>query len=229
MNKFLCAIALTITFSFNGLVSAQEATIEEIVVTVTKKAESTQDLALSITAFSEDDVEARQIVDIQSLSQNIPGFVHSKAIGSGATYAMRGYGSFGIGAATVSSFVTSSNGHSVGNSTLSDVGFFDIDRLEVLKGPQGTLYGRNAVGGVINYVTSRPTEEAGGYLRMKLGDYDSSEVKAAINLPLSDTLRSRIAVASFARDGWVDNLNTGNTVDDRNQLALRLSFAYTFL
>ena len=83
MNKFLCAIALTITFSFNGLVSAQEATIEEIVVTVTKKAESTQDLALSITAFSEDDVEARQIVDIQSLSQNIPGFVHSKAIGSG--------------------------------------------------------------------------------------------------------------------------------------------------
>ena len=99
MNRFLCAFALTMTFSFNGLVSAQQTTIEEIVVTVTKKAESTQDLALSITAFSDDDVEARQIVDVQSLSQNIPGFVHSKALGSGATYAMRGYGSFGIGAA----------------------------------------------------------------------------------------------------------------------------------
>lgn len=103
MNRFLCALALTMIFSFNGLVSAQDLTqdltIEEIVVTVTKKSESVQDLALSITAFSDDEVEARQIVDVQSLSQNIPGFVHSKAIGSGATYAMRGYGSFGIGAA----------------------------------------------------------------------------------------------------------------------------------
>lgn len=224
MNKFLCAFALIVTFSFNGLVVAQqEATIEEIVVTVTKKSESTQDLALSITAFSTDDVEARQIVDVQSLSQNIPGFVHSKAIGSGASYSMRGYGSFGIGAATVSSYVTASNGHSLANGSLSDIGFFDIDRLEVLKGPQGTLYGRNAVGGVINYVTARPTEEAGGYLKMKLGDYDLSEVKAAINLPLSDNVRSRLALVSYVRDGWVDNINTGNTVDDRNQMAARLS------
>ena len=91
---------------------AQEGTleIEEIVVTVTKKSESTQDLALSIIAFDADDVEARQIKDIQSLSQNIPGFVHSKAIGSGASYSMRGYGSFGVGAATISSYVTASNG-----------------------------------------------------------------------------------------------------------------------
>ena len=92
--RSLLLLALT------GWYLLRKPTIEEVVVTVTKKAESTQDLALSITAFTEDDVEARQIVDVQSLSQNIPGFVHSKAIGSGATYAMRGYGSFGIGAAT---------------------------------------------------------------------------------------------------------------------------------
>ena len=136
MNRFLCAFALVFTIGFSGLITAQTNEIEEIVVTVTKKSESTQDLALSITAFSTDYVEARQIIDVQSLSQNIPGFVHSKAIGSGASYAMRGYGSFGVVAATVSSFVTSSNGHSMGNSTLTDIGFFDIDRLEVLKGPQ---------------------------------------------------------------------------------------------
>ena len=74
MNRFLCAFALIFIFGFNGLLTAQATEIEEIVVTVTKKSESTQDLALSITAFSTDDVEARQIVDIQSLSQNIPGF-----------------------------------------------------------------------------------------------------------------------------------------------------------
>ena len=225
MNRIFYAFAIIFAFNFNSVAFAQEGAteIEEIVVTVTKKSESTQDLALSITAFSEDDVEARQIVDMQSLSQNIPGFVFSKAIGSGATYALRGYGSFGVGAATISSYVTSSNGHSTANGALADIGFFDISSLEVLKGPQGTLYGRNAVGGVINYVTTRPTEEAGGYARVKVGDYDSSEVKAAINIPLSETVRARLAVASFVRDGWVENLHSGNVVDDRHQLAARLS------
>tara|TARA_B100000902_G_scaffold7987_1_gene10121 strand:- start:1599 stop:4397 length:2799 start_codon:yes stop_codon:yes gene_type:complete len=225
MNRLFYAFALIIGFNFSTVVMAQEGTleIEEIVVTVTKKSESTQDLALSIIAFDADDVEARQIKDIQSLSQNIPGFVHSKAIGSGASYSMRGYGSFGVGAATISSYVTASNGHSIGNSTLSDMGFFDIDRLEVLKGPQGTLYGRNAVGGVINFVTTRPSSEPGGYARVKVGDYDLTEVKAAVNLPLTESINSRIAVASFTRDGWVENVNTGNIVDDRNQIAMRLS------
>lgn len=227
MNKLSYAFALVIAFNFSTAVSLQAQNnsmeIEEIVVTVTKKSESAQDLALSIVAFSSDEVESRQIVDMQSLSQNVPGFVHSKAIGSGALYSMRGYGSFGIGAATISSYVTSSNGHSINNGMLSDIGFFDVDRVEVLKGPQGTLYGRNAVGGVINYVTTRPTDSAGGYIKTRLGDYDTSEVKAAINLPLSDSLRSRVALASFSRGGWVTNLKTGNEVDDRDQLALRFS------
>ena len=225
MNRLLYAFALIVGFNFSSVVMAQEGTleIEEIVVTVTKKSESTQDLALSIIAFDSDDVEARQIKDIQSLSQNIPGFVHSKAIGSGASYSMRGYGSFGVGAATTSSYVTASNGHSIGNATLSDMGFFDVDRLEVLKGPQGTLYGQNAVGGVINFVTTRPSTEPGGYVKVKLGDYDLTEVKAAANLPLSESINSRIAVASFVRDGWVENINSGNIVDGRNQLAMRLS------
>ena len=218
MNRLFYVFALIIGFNYSAIAIAQEGNleIEEIVVTVTKKSESAQDLALSIIAYDADDVEARQIKDIQSLSQNIPGFVHSKAIGSGASYSMRGYGSFGVGAATVSSYVTASNGHSIGNSTVTDMGFFDIDRLEVLKGPQGTLYGRNAVGGVINYVTTRPSSEPGGYARVKVGDYDLTEVKAAVNLPLTESINSRIAVASFTRDGWVENIKSGNIIDDRN-------------
>ena len=75
-----------------------------------------------------------------------------------------------------------------------DIGFFDVDRIEVLKGPQGTLYGRNAVGGVINFITSRPTGEFEGYAKARLGNYNSRKLDAAINLPLSPVTNARIAV-----------------------------------
>ena len=100
------------------------------------------------------------------MSQQVPGFTTSKAIGNGSIFAIRGYGSFGVGAATVNSYVMASNGHSVVPGQLGDIGF-DVDRIEVLKGPQGTLYGRNAVGGVINFITSRPTGEFEGYEALK--------------------------------------------------------------
>ena len=104
-----------------------------------------------------------------------------------------------------------------------DIGFFDVDRIEVLKGPQGTLYGRNAVGGVINFITSRPTGEFEGYAKARLGNYNSRKLDAAINLPLSPVTNARIAVSAVNRDGWVDNLLTGNNIDDRDQLAFRFS------
>ena len=226
IHKFKFFASLLAAFFLSSTAYSQDQEIEEVVVSVTKKDESVLDIPVSIQAFGSEQVEARQIFDMQGLSQNIPGFVHSKAIGSGATYAIRGYGSFGIGAATINSFVTSSNGHSINTGQVSDIGFFDVDRVEVLKGPQGTLWGRNAVGGVINYITARPTDEFEGYVRVKAGNYDLTKLDTAVNVPLTDSLRARVAVSSFNRGGWVKNLHTGNTVDDRDQQAVRLSIDY---
>ena len=221
MERFL--LSFIFVFSFALPVFAQERVIEEVIVTSTKKEESVQDLPISIQALSGDDLDERQIFDVQSLSQNVPGFIHSKALGSGAGLNIRGSGPPGVGASTVASIVSAINGHSVTSSILSDVGFLDLDRVEVLKGPQGTLNGRNAVGGLVNYITKRPGDEFGGYVKVRMGDYDLSHLQAAVDIPLSENLRSRIAVQSYERGGWVENVNTKNEVDDRSQMEVRLS------
>ena len=212
---FVCSFALPIV--------AQERVIEEIIVTTTKKEASTQDLPISIEALSSEALEERQIFDVQSLSQQVPGLLHSKALGSGTSINIRGSGPPGVGASVVDSVVSAINGHSVTNSILSDAGFLDLDRVEVLKGPQGTLNGRNAVGGLINYIPKRPGNEFGGYAKVRLGDFDLAHLQAAIDIPLSDSVRTRIAVQSYDRDGWVYNVHTKNQVDDRSQMDARLS------
>ena len=217
-NSFF-ALLLTFTFSYTAV--AQE--IEEVVVTATKKEESTQDIAVSITAITADLLAAEQIYDLSDLAEVVPGFETAKGVGSGSGFVMRGIGSYGVGAAVVSSIVTSINGHSVNTSVMTDLGFIDLERIEILNGPQGTLFGRNSVQGVINLITKRPTEELGGYVDVEVGSFDRQFVKGAINVPLSDSLRTRLAFATNTRDGMVENGYTGNAMDDRNDQSIRLS------
>ena len=124
-------------------VTSQE--VEEVVVTATKKAESTQDLALSIEAFNAESLDVNQVYDVSDLAEITPGLETSKAIGSGSGWTIRGMGSFGIGAGVIASVVTAVNGHSVNDSVVADTGFFDLERVEVLKGPQGTLFGLSLI------------------------------------------------------------------------------------
>ena len=136
---------------------------------------------------------------------------------------MRGIGSYGVGAAVVSSIVTSVNGHSVNPSIMTDMGFMDLERIEVLNGPQGTLFGRNSVAGVVNLITKRPTNEFEGFVRYESGSWDKETIQGAINLPFSDNVSARLAFMTNTRDGMVDNPFTGNVMDDRNDEAVRLS------
>ena len=218
-----------ITFCFFSLLlittspNAFSQEVEEIVVTATKKEESTQDIAVSITAVTADQLAADQIYDLEDLAEIIPGFGAAKGIGSGSGFVMRGIGSYGVGAAVVSSIVTSINGHSVNPSIMNDMGFMDLERIEVLNGPQGTLFGRNSVAGVINLITARPTDEFEGYMDYEAGTFEKETVKGAINMPISDTVRARLAFMSNVREGMVDNPFTGNKMDDRNDQAVRLS------
>ena len=224
MNKFIkltfsfCA-CFSLIFSLN--IVSQE--IEEVVVTATKKEQSTQDIAVSITAVTADQLAADQIYDLSDLAEIIPGFETAKGIGSGSGFVMRGVGSYGVGAAVVSSIVTSMNGHSVNPSIMTDMGFMDLERIEVLNGPQGTLFGRNSVAGVINLITARPTGEFEGYIDYESGSWDKETVKGAINLPISDSVAARLAFMTNTRDGMVKNPHTGNTMDDRNDQGIRLS------
>ena len=217
------ALLLNLVF-ISVAASAQE--IEEVVVTATKKSESIQDLALSIEALSAEALDVNQIYDVSDLAEVTPGLETSKAIGSGSGWTIRGMGSFGIGAGVIASVVTAVNGHSVNDSVVADIGFFDLERVEVLKGPQGTLFGRNAANGVINFITARPTNEYGGQFDIDVGTYGAKKTTAILNLPINDSLRTRFAVMSNKRDGMVTNVVTGNDFDDRSDMAFRLSVDY---
>ena len=202
-------------------VTAQE--VEEVVVTATKKEESVQDLAISIEALTAESLADNQVYDVSDLAEITPGLETAKIIGSGSGWTVRGMGSLGIGAGVIASVVTAVNGHSVNDSVVADTGFMDLERVEVLKGPQGTLYGRNASNGVINLITARPTSEFEGSYDVEVGSYGKVTTNAVVNMPFSDTVKTRLAVMSNKRDGMVTNLVTGNEFDDRNDQAFRLS------
>ena len=228
MSKINVFLKNTILFNivfFSFLITAQE--IEEVVVTATKKEESLQDVAISVEAFGSEDIVEQQIFDMSDIAEQVPGLGVGKSVGSGSAYTVRGIGSFGVGAANTSSVITSSNGHSVNDSVFSDAGVYDLERIEVLKGPQGTLNGRNATTGVINFVTNRPTSEAEGSVDITIGNYDQVRTTAVINLPLTDNVNSRLAMVSNKREGYMDNLYLGTSYDDRNEQSFRLSLDWS--
>lgn len=221
LNVFLKNTLLFNIVFFSFAITSQE--VEEVVVTATKKEESLQDVALSVEAFGSEDIVEQQIFDMSDIAEQVPGLGVAKSIGSGSAYTVRGIGSFGVGAANTSSVITASNGHSVNDSVFSDAGVYDLERIEVLKGPQGTLNGRNATTGVINFVTKRPTSETEGSVDITIGNYDQVRTTAVINLPLTDNVNSRLAMVSNTRGGYMDNLYLGTSYDDRNEQSLRLS------
>ena len=221
LNVLLKNAVLSSIVFLSFTVTSQE--IEEVVVTATKKEESVQDLAISIEALTAESLADNQVYDVSDLAEITPGLETAKVIGSGSGWVVRGIGSGGIGAGVIASVVTAVNGHSVNDSVVADTGFMDLERVEVLKGPQGTLYGRNAANGVINLITARPTSDFEGSYDVEVGTYGKVTTKAVVNMPFSDSVRTRLAVMSNKRDGMVTNLVTGNDFDDRNDEAFRLS------
>lgn len=106
------------------------------------------------------------------------------------------------------------NGHYTRSTAYLFRDFLDVERVEVQRGPQGTLYGRNAVGGNINLITRRPTDELEGSFGINVGNYQKRQIQAVLNTPINDRLRTRLAISDSERDGYIKNLNPGGK--DRN-------------
>jgi len=209
---------------FTAFITAQE--IEEVVVSATKKEQSVQDIPVSIEAFTAEDIDKNMVEDFSDLAEIVPGLIVDKALGSGSAYSMRGVGSYGVGAAVVPSLITSINGHAVGSSALNDTGFHDLERIEVLKGPQGTLSGRNAVQGLVNLVTARPTGELEGSFEITGGNFNSQRTNIVFNVPVNERVSMRLAASVFNRDGTIRNISTGNDIDGRESESARLSIDF---
>ena len=219
-------------FTFN--VYAQEEseyegrTVEEVVTTALRQESSLQDTAITVTAITGDGLEARQIENAEDLQFAIPTLGFQKGAYSGSGLTLRGIGNFCVGNACSAALGVFWNGQVASASALYEAELFDIERVEVLRGPQGTLFGDGTTAGVIQIITQKPGDEFGGYVKADLGDYNSMRMSAAVDLPLSENLRSRIAVSSLKRDGFVTNSYNGDELDDRNTQSARLTFEYDY-
>ncbi len=200
--------------------TAQAAVIEEIIVTAQKRQESSQDIGAAITALSGDQLSNTDVNNIQDIQNMAPSLQIGESFGF-AQVMIRGIGTDNPFAGGDPSVAMHFDGVVTGQSSAQFGSLFDVERIEVLRGPQGTLYGRNATGGSINVITYKPTEELSGYARLTLGNYELSKFEGAVGGELANNLQGRIALRSVDRGGYGENIATGDDIDDADQQSIR--------
>jgi iron complex outermembrane receptor protein len=204
-----------------GAAEAAPTQIQEVVVTATRQSLTLSKTPAAVTALSADALAKSGVSDITNLQNVVPNLSVGDQFGVNRTF-IRGIGmtSIDLGADGAVAFLQ--DGAIVSRPAAQLTGFFDVDRVEVLRGPQGTLYGRGATAGAVNIVTKQPTADTNGYIRATYGDYNQKTVQAALGGTLIENkLLGRIAVNYDTHDGYGKNLYNGADIDDRNAKAVR--------
>lgn len=188
-----------------ALAQSGSGKLEETVVTAERRVSTVQDTAAAITAISGESLERLGVAAPEDLMKTTPGLYANTAGANQMQFYIRGVGNFAANTFAEGAVAFSLDGVYLSRSSTYAGLFFDLDRVEVLKGPQGTLYGRNATGGAINLLTTRPEigGEFGGYVRGELGNENHVLVNAAANIPVSDTFALRAAAQVLDHDGYM--------------------------
>jgi iron complex outermembrane receptor protein len=212
ISTALIAVAGLSSTALHAQTANDEAdTLEVITVTARKKVESIQDIPGVVNALSNKQLRANGTGDAQALALNTPGVIYSEtyAGASSPRITIRGVGDDDFNPNGSSSAAIHVNGIYQGTNGLLNAQYFDIDRVEVLKGPQGTLYGRNATAGAVNIITKRPGIDTGGYLDLDIGNFSTYRAEGAVDLPISDNFLVRVAGMYENSDGFYEHLGTG--------------------
>jgi outer membrane receptor protein involved in Fe transport len=215
--------------AFAQQASGQQTTvIEELVVTAQKKEEALQDVPIAVSAFSQDTLEAQKIDGGPNLQLAIPNVTFAKSnFTNSFNFQIRGIGAKAVGASADAGVGVHLNNAPQQSGNLFEAEFYDVERVEVLRGPQGTLYGRNATGGVVNVITAKPTDTFEAMVRAEVGNYGTQKVRGMVNLPLyEDKLAIRAAGTLVKRDGFVTNTFNGHKVDDRDLYSGRVQVMF---
>ncbi|MFK8050664.1 MAG: TonB-dependent receptor [Halioglobus sp.] len=221
LRPFVAAIALTSVSSFTC------AQLEEVIVTAQKRLESAQDVPIALTAFDSEALEAKQIQGFSDLRFTTPNVTASKNNFSDFNFQIRGIGRTLVAASGDAGVGIHVNEVPIVSPRLFETEYFDVQALEILRGPQGTLYGRNSTGGAVNMMTaSAETGELSGNFEGQYGNYDHQKIKGHINIPLGDRFAMRIAGLWLEREGYSENLHLNSDYDGRDQYSLRSSFAW---
>ena len=202
--------------------------IETVVVTAEKKAEDIQTVPIAVTAFSSQDLKSHQIVEFKDLVFATPNVTYSTTNFTGADFQIRGIGIVAVAGDAESGVAVHENEVYLADPPLAEANFYDLDHIEILRGPQSTLYGRGATGGSINVITAKPQLDGySGSGEITYGNYNQVEVKGMVNIPIIDgELGVRLAGDYHRHDGFALNINDGSHINDGDTYSYRGSIRW---
>jgi iron complex outermembrane receptor protein len=214
------------------IVQAQEASrtaggLEEVIVTAQKRAESAQDVPIALSVFDAETLRASNINSIEQIAMRTPNFTMMRTNVGEPQFYIRGVGSTSDSAAGDPTVGVFQDEIYIGRVSGAAFDIFDMERVEVLRGPQGTLFGRNTSGGAINFVPKRPEQETYLSADLSYGNYNAWEGRAVVNGGLTDSLAGRISLSHRERDGFSENIDTGDDLDDENNWSVRGQLLFT--
>jgi iron complex outermembrane receptor protein len=215
--RWLCLILLPVA------ALAQEersGALEEVIVTAQKREQSLQDVSLSVSAIDSSSLTENFVLSLEDVQHIAPSMSFGNSLGFAKIF-IRGIGLNEQTTGIDPSVALHVDGAVINQPVGHFTSVFDLERVEILRGPQGTLYGRNATGGSVNLITAKPTDEFDGYARATVGNYDLFVAEAALSGPLTQRIKGRVAMRSNNRNGYGINEATGTDVDDADTIAAR--------
>ena len=216
------------TIAAPTLAQTAPAAVEEVIVTAQRRAENLQSVPVTVSAFTSNQLEQRQITSTVDLVRTIPNLVGHNNTGTGSanTYFLRGLGSTEQIATLDPAVSTNVDDVIIPRQNVNNYALFDVERIEVLRGPQGTTFGRNSTGGAINVITRKPGTEFGGFVSGAFGSFDKRQVRGSVDAPISDKILTKFSAFYDKDDGWLKNITNGERFNGAKNLGLRAAVRY---
>mgnify|MGYP001483447413 CR=1 FL=1 len=218
-------IASSFFLIFTNYIQSQdgEPVFEEVIVTAEKRDESLQSVSQAVTAITDSEIEAKNITSFVDLSTIVPGVTVAKNEGYKTVISIRGVGNeTNQNAIAAPSVAYHMDGIFIASPFSLQTDFIDVQRIEVLRGPQGTLFGQNSTGGAINVISNKPTtDELFTKADITYGDYGMKQLRSSSNIPISDNVSTKLSISAMTREGFTENLATGQDLDDAHNLSFR--------
>ncbi|MFK8052859.1 MAG: TonB-dependent receptor [Woeseiaceae bacterium] len=223
-RHWICAVSGALL----ALPSIASAQLEEIVVTAERREASIQDVPVAVSAYNEALLEKLQIQETLDLVNVVPNLFggNNTGLGTANMYYLRAQGndeSIATFDPPVGSYIDDVY---VSRQNANNFAFFDVDRIEVLRGPQGTLFGRNTTGGAVNIVLRKPSAEGGGFIEAAYGRFNEYMLRGTVDLPVSETVLTKFSAYYVQNDGWLENTAVNDDFNDRDSKGFRAAVRF---
>lgn len=223
-NTALSTLGATLgAFAMLATPSAALAQLDEVITTAQRRVQNVQDVAVAVSAYDIETLEAYQIDEPLDLVNSVPNMFggNNTGLGTANQYYLRGQGqdeSFATFDPAVGTYVDEVY---VSRQNANNMSLFDVERIEVLRGPQGTLFGRNTSGGAVNIVLAKPDEEMGGFVEAGYGRFNEVLLRGTVDVPLNDRVRTKLSGFLNKDDGWLRNTTSGGRDNDKDSFGVR--------